>query len=54
MDLFTLKVIGCGVLVFAAVILSLTHSHKHHHHRNGEKPNRHHRFRKYLNRKKND
>ncbi len=51
MDLFTFEVIGCGILVFAAVVLSLTHSHKHHKN-SGEKS--HHlgyHFRKYLKRK---
>lgn len=51
MDLFTLEVIGIGVLVFTAVILSLTHSYKHHKN-NGEKRHHHRRyFRKYLKRK---
>jgi len=51
MDLFTLEVIGCGVLVFAAVVLSLTHSHKHHKNNNEKRHHRSHHFRKYLKRK---
>ena len=51
MDLFTFEVIGCGILVFAAVVLSLTHSHKHHKNNDEKRQHRRHHFRKYLKRK---
>lgn len=31
MDTFALEMIGIGALIFAAVVMSLTHHHKHKH-----------------------